>query len=122
VIALGVVIATVAAFVVSAAYYGIAPAPMPSEPVPQRAMGALVLVELLRNLAVAALIGGLLAAANWSGLVAGLLVGSSLSILPVVLLAGSVFHEGVLPRRAAVHALDWLIKLAAMGAILGLVS
>jgi hypothetical protein len=118
-IALGIVVATAAAFLVSAVYYGIAPAALPAEPVPQRAMGALALVELLRNLAVAALIAGLLAAGNWSDLVTGLLVGSSLSILPAVLLAGSVFHEGVPPRRAGVHAMDWLIKLVAMGSILG---
>jgi hypothetical protein len=122
VIALGIVVATTAAFLVSAVYYGIAPTAQPSESVPQRAMGALVLVELLRNLAVAALVAGLLAAANWSGLVEGLLVGLSLAILPVVLLAGSVFHEGVPARRAGVHAVDWLIKLVAIGAILGLVS
>jgi hypothetical protein len=122
VIALGIIIATVVAFFVSAVYYGLAPAAPVQEPVPQRATGALVAVELLRNLAVAALIAGLIAAANWSGLVAGLLTGLSLSILPAVLLAGSVFHEGVPARRAAVHAGDWLIKLVVIGAILGLFS
>ena len=85
-------------------------------------MGAQLLVELLRNLAVAALVAGLLAAGDWSGLLAGVLVGLSLSIVPVVLLAGSVFHEGVPMRRAALHAGDWLIKLVAIGAVLGLFS
>ena len=69
---------------------------------------------------VAALVGGLLAAADWSGLGSGALLGLSLWTLPVVLLAGSVFHEGVPTRRAAVHAVDWLVKLVAVGAILGL--
>lgn len=121
-IALGVGIATAAASAVSAGYYGIAPAATPSEAVPHRSTGALVLIELVRNLAIAVLVAGLLGAADWSGMIAGVLVGLSLSTLPVVLLAGSVFHEGVPTRRAALHAGDWLIKLVAIGAILGLFS
>ena len=120
--ALGIVIAAAAAFVISAAYYGAAPATPLSEPLPQRPMSAVVFVELLRSLAVAALIGGLLAAADWTGALEGGLVGLSLWVLPVVLLAGSVFHEGVPMRRAALHAGDWLIKLVAIGAIVGLFS
>lgn len=121
-IALGVVIASAVAFVISAMYYAAAPQTPSSEPVPQRPTGAVVLVELLRDLAVAALVGGLLAAADWSGVVAGVLVGLSLWILPAVLLAGSVFHEGVPMPRAALHAGDWLAKLAATGAVVGLFS
>ena len=121
-IAPGIIIATVAAFLASAVYYGIAPAAPASEAVPQRATGTVVLVELLRNLAVSALLAGLLVAADWNGPDAGSLVGMSLWILPAVLLAGSVFHEGVPIRRAAVHAVDWLIKLLAIGAIVGLFS
>jgi uncharacterized protein DUF1761 len=118
-IALGIVIATAAAFAVSGVYYGIAPSSQ-TRPVPQRAIGAQVLVELVRNLAVAALVAGLLVAADWSGVVDGALVGLSLSILPVVLLAGSVFHEGVPMRHAALHAGDWLLKLVATGSIVGI--
>jgi Na+/pantothenate symporter len=120
VVALGIVIATAAAFVVSALYYGAMPAAVLPEPESSRPIIAQVTVELLRNLAVAVFVAGLLAAADWSGLVTGALLGLSLWTLPVVLLAGSVFHEGVLMRRAAVHAVDWLIKLVAVGAILGL--
>ena len=118
-IALGIAIATAAAFVISAIYYGAMPAESRSESDPQRPMIAQLLVELLRNLAVASVVAGLLAAADWGGLGASVLLALSLWILPIVLLAGSVFHEGVPMRRAALHAVDWLIKLVAIGAILG---
>ena len=105
-IALGVVIAVAAAFVLSAVYYGTLPAAPTPEPVLQRPMVALVLVEVVRNLAVAALIAGLLAVADWNGLGAGVLLGMSLWVVPVVLLAGSVFHEGVAVRRAVLRGGD----------------
>ncbi|MGC5012912.1 DUF1761 domain-containing protein [Streptosporangium sp. DT93] len=38
---------------------------------------------------------------------------------PVVLLAGSVLHERVPWRLAAVHAGDWLLKLAVIAVIVG---
>ena len=75
---------------------------------------------MVRNSAVAALVAGLLAAADWNGLGDGVLLGVSLWVVPVVLLAGSVFHEGVPVRRAALHGGDWLIKLVVIGAIVGL--
>jgi Protein of unknown function (DUF1761) len=119
-IALGIVVAAAAAFAISAVFYGAMPAPTASEPAPQRPVTAQMLVEMLRNLAVAGLVAGLLAVADWRGLGDGVLLGLSLWTLPVVLLAGSVFHEGVPTRRAALHAVDWLIKLVAIGAIVGL--
>jgi hypothetical protein len=38
---------------------------------------------------------------------------------PVVLLVGSVYHEKVPPRLAAIHAVDWLLKLLAIATIVG---
>jgi hypothetical protein len=38
---------------------------------------------------------------------------------PVVLLTGSVLHEKVPWRLAAIHAGDWLVKLAAIAVIVG---
>jgi hypothetical protein len=38
---------------------------------------------------------------------------------PVVLLAGSVFHENVPFRLAALHAGDWLVKLLVIAVIVG---
>lgn len=121
-VALGILMATAAALVISAIYYGAMPAAPLSEPERQRPVITQVVVEVLRNLVVAALVGGLLAAADWSGLGSGALLGLSLWTLPIVLLTGSVFHEGVSTRRAALHAGDWLIKLVAIGAIVGLFS
>jgi Protein of unknown function (DUF1761) len=120
VIALGIAIAAAAAFVISAVYYGVMPTAPASEPAPQRPVRAQVIVEVIRNVAVAAFVAGLLAAADWNGVGDGVLLGLSLWTLPVVLLAGSVFHEGVPTRRAALHAVDWLAKLVVIGAILGL--
>lgn len=76
-------------------------------------------VELLRSALTAALVTGLLRAAEWDGAATGALLGLALWTLPVVLLAGSVIWERVPPRRAAPHAVDWLLKLVAIGAIAG---
>jgi hypothetical protein len=94
---LGVVIATVAGLVTGAIVYGAMPAapPTTSPAAPSRPAAAVAVVELLRSAAVAGLLAGLLAAGDWSGWAAGA------------------------PSRAALHALDWAIKLAAIGAILG---
>lgn len=119
-VTLGIVIAAAVACVFSAVYYGAVEADTTTDSAPRRPAAALLLVELLRNLAVASLVAGVLAAANWNGWGSGALLGLSLWTLPAVLLAGSVFHEGVPTRRAAVHAVDWLVKLVAIGAILGL--
>ena len=67
-VAAGIVIATVAAFVLSAVYYGAMPAASATEHSTAAADGRRsVLVELVRNLAVAGLVAGLLGAADWSG-------------------------------------------------------
>jgi Protein of unknown function (DUF1761) len=119
-IALGVVIAMVAGVVVGAVVYGAIPATAASAVAPtRRPPAAVAVVELLRNGAVAGLVAGLLAAGDWTGWTAGARLGAALWILPAVLLSGSVFHEGVTPRRAAIHALDWAVKLVAIGAIVG---
>jgi hypothetical protein len=121
-VALGIISATIAAFVLSAVYYGSMPGGSATDMAPTRPVVAQVLVELARNAAVAVLIAGLLGIAEWSGLGNGMVLGCALWALPVVLLAGSVFHEGVPIRRAGLHAVDWLIKLVVIGAISGLFS
>ncbi len=120
-IAVGIVLGGIGAFVIGGVYYGVASSETTSSPTaPQRSTRALVAVELARSLAVAAVVGWLLAGASWSGVLDGLVLGLSLSVLPVVLLAGSVFHEGVPVRRAALHAGDWVLKLVAIGVIVGM--
>lgn len=116
---IGIAVATVAAVVISAVVYGAVSVAGP-EVAPQRPPAAQLATEVLRNLAVAALVTGLLTAADRSGPGAGAALGLALWIIPVVLLAGSVFHEGVPPRRAALHAVDWLLKLIAIGVVVGL--
>jgi len=51
-------------------------------------------------------------------LVAALALAAALWIaFPVMILAGSVIHENVPARLAAIHAGDWLIKLAVITVI-----
>lgn len=68
--------------------------------------------ELAKHLVLVAVVAGIVAAidiAAWSGAV---LLGLALWVgFPVVLLAGSVAHEKVPLRLAAIHAGDWLLKL-----------
>lgn len=136
-ILLGLAIATAVAFVVSFGYYAVAPAAAapvgaaaasteamsPSEPTAaadgDRPAPWQILVELLRSAAVAGLLSGLLFAAGWGGPWQGAVLGLALWTLPVVLLAGSVLWEAVPIRSAALHAGDWLIKLVAIGAVVG---
>ncbi len=120
-IAIGLLVAAVMGFVASGIFYATVPTETSvSASSPSRTTRTLVPVELLRNLTVAGLVAGLLASADWSGVATGALLGLSLWALPLVLLAGSVFHEGVPMRRAAIHAGDWLIKLVVIAAIVGL--
>lgn len=122
--ALGIGLAALAAFVLSFVFYAVAPAypaATDSSEAAAKSLGpAQIIVEVLRNLATAALMAGLMMAAGWNGIGAGVLLGVALFTLPVVLLTGSVVHERVPLRTAATHALDWLIKLAAVGAIIGI--
>lgn len=118
---LGIATATVVAFILSFAYYALAPAAPTDRSAPQeRPQPWQVGVELLRSAVVSSLIAGLLLAAGWSGPVHGALLGLALWALPVALLSGSVLWEQVPVRAAALHAGDWLIKLVAIGVIVGL--
>lgn len=120
--ALAIALAGVASFILSGVYYAVVPSPVAADEQqpPKRSIAVQVVVELLRSGLVAALVAGLMTAATFSGVAAGVLLGLSLWVLPLVLLAGSVFHEGTAVRTAAVHAGDWLLKLVAIGVIVGL--
>jgi len=77
-------------------------------------------VELLRNLVVAAVVTALIARLELDNWTSAVLLGLALWIaFPVVLLAGSVFHENVPWRLAAIHAGDWLVKLLVIAVIFG---
>lgn len=120
-IALGIGLAALVGFIISGIYYAIAPAApaVAGREPPKRSALVQVVVELLRSGAVAALIAGLMVAGGFGGPGAGALLGVALWVLPVVFLAGSVFHEGTTARAAALHAGDWLLKLVAIGVVVG---
>jgi hypothetical protein len=118
VVALGTALAALAAFVIGGAYYALVPSTA-LQGGPSRSPLATVVVELARCAAVAGLVAGLLAAADIADPLGGAVLGLALWVVPVVLLAGAVFHEGTPARAALVHAGDWLLKLVAMGAIVG---
>ena len=120
---LALVVATVAAFLASGGWYAVFGNQLKalSKGVEVSRPPALqAAVELLRNLVVAAVVAGLVARlglGNWTGAV---LLGLALWIaFPVVLLAGSVFHENVPWRLGAIHAGDWLVKLLVIAVIVG---
>ncbi len=69
-------------------------------------------MELLRSFFVAIVVAILFSKLGTTGLGSSLLYGLALWLaFPVVLLVGSVIHEKVPTKLAAIHAVDWLIKL-----------
>jgi hypothetical protein len=77
-----------------------------------------IFAELVRSLVVALVLGGLaslLEITDWTG---GVRLGLALwTGFPLVLLTGSVIHENVPPKLAAIHAGDWLLKLIILSVI-----
>jgi hypothetical protein len=122
-VALGVVAATVAAFVLSSIWYmlwgsrlaKLSPAYGGAE---ARPSAPAVGLELLRSLVVAVVLAVLAdrtGSDTW-------LEGAGLGLLawvgfPLVILAGSVLHERYPRQLAAIHQGDWLVKLLVVGAI-----
>lgn len=121
-IALGIALAAVGGFLLAGVFYSVVPPQptMPGHERPERPFPALAAVELARTGAVAGLVAGLMAAGGFTGPGAGALLGLALWSLPVVLLTGSVFHEGTSARAAVPHAVDWLLKLILVGVVVGL--
>jgi Protein of unknown function (DUF1761) len=122
-VALSIVVATVAAFVLSFVWYmvfgGRLAALSPAYAADTaRASGTAAVLELLRSLVLAAVVAVLAAevgADTW-------LEGAGLGLLawvgfPLVLLTGSVLHERYPWRLAAIHLGDWLLKLLLVAAI-----
>lgn len=124
-IALGVAVSAVAAFVLSSLYYVVV---MPYE---QKLVGDRALdrgrpapwkvgAELLRTALVAGVFAWIAAQANLLQLPGTLLLALVVWLgFPVVLLTGSVVWERVSPVTAAMHAGDWLLKLLLIGTVLG---
>jgi F0F1-type ATP synthase assembly protein I len=122
---LAVLAATIGAFVLSGIWYAVfGDAMKGAQPNPEQQtkmspwqIGA----ELVRSAVVALVLGYLLSrlqTGGWAGAVAiGLLLWLA---FPAVLLAGSVVHENVKLKLAAIHAGDWLVKLVLIASITGL--
>ena len=121
---LAVVVATVAAFVGSSVWYGLLRSQLArlndAYADSARAPVWIMLVEFVRSLVVAyvlAVLAGLVGVAGLGGAVqlgVGLWIG-----FPVVLLVGSVIHENVPWKLAAIHAGDWLVKLVVIAVVIG---
>jgi hypothetical protein len=123
-IVIGIALATIASFIASAVIYALPPVSKliakESRPRPGVSVPAQIGSVLLRSLLTSSLVAGLMVAANWHGAGVGALLGLSLTILPAVLLFGSVIHEGTDVRVAAIHLTDWIVKLIIIGATVGL--
>jgi hypothetical protein len=122
---LAVAAATVAAFALSAVWYGTLSGVLGRLSPAYADSGAMrpgqILLEVLRCAVVATVLALACARMDVTGVGAALLVTLlTWAGFPLVLLTGSVLHERVPWRLAAVHAGDWLIKLVAVTLIVGL--
>lgn len=120
---LPVLVAAVAAFLLSGAYYALLGTQLVklsdayAGARPSTAQTAAV--ELLRNLVLAAILDWLINRTDVTHLGPALLLALALwAAFPLVLLTGAVFHERVPARLAAIHAGDWLLKLIFITALL----
>ena len=114
---ISIVVAAVAAFLVSTVYYIVFAARM----VDLRggdagADGGMqpwkVGVQAIRDLVLATVVAALVALIGVTDVAGALALAAALWIgFPVVLLVGSVIWENVSPALAAIHAGDWLVKL-----------
>jgi Protein of unknown function (DUF1761) len=122
---LPIVVAVVAAFVLSSVWYmGFSQRLARLSPAyaeQGRPAAGEVLIEVVRSLVVALVTAGLASLIGVDGVGEALLLALVLWIgFPVVLLTGSVIHEGVAAQLAAIHAGDWLLKLAVISVVVGL--
>ena len=120
---LAVGVATLAAFLLSGAFYAVLPAQSPASEAGEASEAAttsppVLLAEVLRSGVVATVVAGLAAELDAGSIGEGALLGLVLWVgFPAVLFAGSIIHEGYPARLAAVHLGDWLLKLVLIGAV-----
>lgn len=124
-IILGVVVASVAAFIVSGAWYAafgsrlarLHPAYQESSMTP-----ATIVLELTRSALVAIGIAFLGDAVGIDDLGQAVLLGVGLTVFPVAILSGSVLHERVPLQLAAIHTGDWIVKLPLISTVIHLIG
>jgi hypothetical protein len=118
----GILIGTVAAFVLGGAYYALlgdrlATVSEAAASGGQTSLGE-VGIELLRCLVLVTVVAGLAAEASIDDPGGGLLLGLALwAGFPLVLWIGAVVHERTPVKLAAIHGGDWLVKLLAVGVL-----
>ncbi len=121
---LTILVAAVGVFVVSAAWYGVLgnqlaelnDAYVDSGQPPVWKM----LAEFARSLVVAAVVAGLTSEMGIEDWLSAVGLGLVLWIgFPAIILSGSVLHENVHWKLAAIHAGDWLLKLVVIAVIVG---
>ncbi len=124
---LPVVVAALAAFVLSAVWYGAFGQEMAKlHPAYADAAAAArppawkMLVELFRSLVLASVLAHLAVSLGISDWKAAALLGFLLWVgFPVVLWAGAILWENVPAKLAAIHAGDWLAKLVLIAVVVG---
>ena len=123
-IILGIVLATVVSFIASAVLYALPPVSalvtQTSTPRPGITLPLQMASVVFRSLVASCLVAGLMTVGGWSGPSAGALLGLALVSLPAILLLGGVVHENTAIAAAAIHLLDWTVKLVLIGALIGL--
>lgn len=120
---LGVALAAIASFVLSAVLCGLPPvaAQVARSTRPRAGVGlpAQLAFVALRGLVAALVLLALLHQAGRAGAGAGLLLGALTALLPVAILAGAVVHEDVPVPTALIHSTDWVLKLLVSGLLVG---
>jgi hypothetical protein len=120
-----VLVGTVLVFLVGGVYYALVGTRLVAagSTAPDRMPPAAVGVEVLRCLVLSAVVTGLGVRVGVDTLLGGLLLGLVLWVgFPLVLWSGAVLHERTPWRLAAIHAGDWLLKLLALGVLVGVVT
>jgi Protein of unknown function (DUF1761) len=122
-------VAAVVAFVLSSTYYAVA------TPFERRRLGGaapvrdkrpspvMILLELARNVLTTGVLAGVARAMDLSAVGPILLLAGALWLaFPFVLLTGSVLWDKAPGATATLHGGDWLVKLLAMAAVIGLAA
>ncbi len=121
---LAIGVAAVAAFILSAVWYGVFGSQL-AELHPAYADSGSpsakdAIVELARNLVVAVVLAWLVDQIGVDDWVQAALLGFVLWVgFPLIILIGSVYHEKVPVKLASIHAGDWLLKLVVIAIIVG---
>jgi hypothetical protein len=121
---LAIVVAALAAFVISSVWYIVFDLRAPDEESPDSNAETgqppvwKLLVEFVRSLVVAIVVAGFASNLGIVDFTDGVQLGLAFWVgFPLVLLVGSVIWENVASRAATIHAGDWLVKTVTIAVI-----